>query len=207
MHARRASSRFAASARTAPNAGGQIVSPAAGHSAHPFAARPTRARWCRLPRRSGRRRRAAQCARSIRWQAMRDLTDAPADEVAAERARVAREGAGAAARPPGGRRPVARRATAGGIPRCASCGCCATWVSTPPARRHGARWASSATTRRGRGAVRRSATTGTYHQPVRGSLQGDAPTSCPHRPARGLTANTVSTAGVWHRRKMRCLRR
>ena len=32
---------------------------------------------------------------SIRWQVMLDLTDAPADEVAAERARVAREGAGA----------------------------------------------------------------------------------------------------------------
>ena len=32
---------------------------------------------------------------SVRWQAMRDLTDAPADAVAAERARVATEGAGA----------------------------------------------------------------------------------------------------------------
>jgi hypothetical protein len=32
---------------------------------------------------------------SIRWQVMRDLTGAPADEVAAERARVATEGAGA----------------------------------------------------------------------------------------------------------------
>jgi hypothetical protein len=32
---------------------------------------------------------------SVRWQVMRDLTDAPADEVAAERARVATEGAGA----------------------------------------------------------------------------------------------------------------
>src|SRR5438067_3309871 len=32
---------------------------------------------------------------SIRWQVLRDLTDAPADEVAAARARVAREGAGA----------------------------------------------------------------------------------------------------------------
>jgi hypothetical protein len=32
---------------------------------------------------------------SIRWQVMRDLIDAPADEVAAERARVASEGAGA----------------------------------------------------------------------------------------------------------------
>src|SRR5262245_55718487 len=32
---------------------------------------------------------------SVRWQVMRDLTDAPADEVGAERARVATEGAGA----------------------------------------------------------------------------------------------------------------
>src|SRR6266571_3502224 len=32
---------------------------------------------------------------SIRWQVMRDLTDAPADEAAAERARVATEGWGA----------------------------------------------------------------------------------------------------------------
>lgn len=32
---------------------------------------------------------------SIRWQAMRDLTDAPKDQVATERARVATEGAGA----------------------------------------------------------------------------------------------------------------
>ena len=32
---------------------------------------------------------------AIRWQVMRDLTDAPADEVAAERAKVAREGWGA----------------------------------------------------------------------------------------------------------------
>jgi hypothetical protein len=32
---------------------------------------------------------------SIRWQVMRDLTDAPADEVAAERARVATKGIGA----------------------------------------------------------------------------------------------------------------
>src|SRR5437762_13856566 len=32
---------------------------------------------------------------AIRWQAMRDLTDAPADQVAAERARVATAGWGA----------------------------------------------------------------------------------------------------------------
>jgi len=43
---------------------------------------------------------------AIRWQVMRDLTDAPAEEVAAERARVAREGWGAqilAAQDPDGR--------------------------------------------------------------------------------------------------------
>ena len=32
---------------------------------------------------------------ALRWQVMRDLTDAPADEVSAERARVAGEGWGA----------------------------------------------------------------------------------------------------------------
>jgi len=32
---------------------------------------------------------------SVRWQVMRDLTDAPANEVAAERAKVATEGWGA----------------------------------------------------------------------------------------------------------------
>lgn len=43
---------------------------------------------------------------AIRWQVLRDLTDAPAEEVAAERARVAREGWGAqllAAQDPDGR--------------------------------------------------------------------------------------------------------
>jgi hypothetical protein len=43
---------------------------------------------------------------AIRWQVLRDLTDAPADEVAAERARVAHEGWGAqllAAQDPDGR--------------------------------------------------------------------------------------------------------
>src|SRR5437899_505669 len=42
---------------------------------------------------------------AIRWQAMRDLTDAPAEQVATERARVATEGWGArllALRPDGG---------------------------------------------------------------------------------------------------------
>jgi hypothetical protein len=32
---------------------------------------------------------------SVRWQVMRDLTDAPAEQAAAERARVGTEGAGA----------------------------------------------------------------------------------------------------------------
>ncbi|HUG94554.1 MAG TPA: squalene cyclase [Pleomorphomonadaceae bacterium] len=47
---------------------------------------------------------------SIRWQVMRDLTDAPADAVAAERARVTHEGWGAqllALQPPDGRWPRA----------------------------------------------------------------------------------------------------
>ena len=39
---------------------------------------------------------------SIRWQAMRDLTDAPAAEIAAERARVATEGWGTACQAGGG---------------------------------------------------------------------------------------------------------
>ncbi|MBA2264669.1 MAG: hypothetical protein H0W10_08410, partial [Chloroflexi bacterium] len=42
---------------------------------------------------------------AIRWQVMRDLTDASADDVAAERARVTREGWGAqilAQQPPDG---------------------------------------------------------------------------------------------------------
>ena len=47
---------------------------------------------------------------SIRWQVMRDLTDAPAEIVAAERSRVASRGMGrATARPTAPRRPVGRR--------------------------------------------------------------------------------------------------
>ena len=48
---------------------------------------------------------------AIRWQVMRDLTDAPPEVVAAERARVAHRGLGcAAARAPGRRRPLGRLA-------------------------------------------------------------------------------------------------
>ena len=59
---------------------------------------------------------------SVRWQVLRDLTDAPVEEVVAERALVATEGAGAqllALQGPtaGG---AARRGTAGGTPRCTS---------------------------------------------------------------------------------------
>ena len=55
---------------------------------------------------------------AIRWQVMRDLTDAPPDEVAAERARVATEGWGAAAaRAPGRRRPMGRRDVPAGLGR------------------------------------------------------------------------------------------
>ena len=59
---------------------------------------------------------------SIRWQVMRDLIGAPAEEVAAERARVATEGWGArllALQGADGRGP-ARRGTAGGTPQCTS---------------------------------------------------------------------------------------
>ena len=53
---------------------------------------------------------------AIRWQVMRDLTDAPADEVAAERARVDPRGMGrAAARAPGRRRHVERRRLLPGV--------------------------------------------------------------------------------------------
>ena len=38
---------------------------------------------------------------AIRWQVMRDLIDAPSDEVAAERVRVATEGWGASSRKQG----------------------------------------------------------------------------------------------------------
>ena len=83
---------------------------------------------------------------SIRWQAMRDLTDAPADEVAAERARVATEGWGA--------RLLALQAADG---RWGGAAWNRGWDSTmhvltllremgsiPRATRRGARWASCA---------------------------------------------------------------
>ena len=72
---------------------------------------------------------------SIRWQVMRDLTDAPADEVAAQPAKVATEGRGAG-------RSLARRPTAPGAATpttpngpaaLGSCGC-ATSVWTGRAR-------------------------------------------------------------------------
>ena len=59
---------------------------------------------------------------SIRWQVMRDLTDASAEEVAAERARVATEGVARSCspskEPTGGG--AAQHGTVGGIPRCMS---------------------------------------------------------------------------------------
>ena len=60
---------------------------------------------------------------SIRWQVMRDLTDASAEEVAAERARVATEGVGLRScspskEPTGGG--AAQHGTVGGTPRCMS---------------------------------------------------------------------------------------
>ena len=85
---------------------------------------------------------------AIRWQVMRDLTDEPADVVAAERARVAKEGWGA--------RLLALQAADGQwgggtlFPKmlsttCACC-CCATSDSTLRARKLGVPSPSSATT-------------------------------------------------------------
>ena len=53
---------------------------------------------------------------SIRWQVMRDLTDAPADEVGGRARQRRHRGLGcAAARPPGGRRLVGRRGVEPGV--------------------------------------------------------------------------------------------
>ena len=62
---------------------------------------PGRRALCRIPNAGmlafadGRARLAARLDPAIRWQVLRDLTDAPASEVRAERARVATEGWGA----------------------------------------------------------------------------------------------------------------
>ena len=70
---------------------------------------------------------------SIRWQVMRDLIGAPADEVAAERARVAAEGWGAHLLALQGVTGLglARRGTTDGTPPCTFCRFCVNWVSTP----------------------------------------------------------------------------
>jgi hypothetical protein len=52
---------------------------------------------------------------SIRWQVMRDLTDASAEEVAAERARVATEGVAAQLPPQESTDGAAQHGTVGGI--------------------------------------------------------------------------------------------
>ena len=85
---------------------------------------------------------------SVRWQVIRDLTGAPADEVAAERARAAREGAVA--------RLLALQGADGSWGGAAwNRGWDSTmhvlmllreWVSIPRATRRAARWASSVTT-------------------------------------------------------------
>ena len=56
---------------------------------------------------------------AIRWQAMRDLTDAPADQVAAERARIATEGWGARLLALRRKDALARRSRSGS--RCSPC--------------------------------------------------------------------------------------
>jgi hypothetical protein len=68
---------------------------------------------------------------AIRWQVMRDLTDAPAEDVAAERARIAGEGWGArllALQRPDGQ-------WEGGAPTFSSAAAASWWESLPPQRR------------------------------------------------------------------------
>jgi hypothetical protein len=68
---------------------------------------------------------------AIRWQAMRDLADAPVEDVAAERARVAGEGWGArllSLQTPAGQ-------WAGGVPAFSSESAASWWRSLPPERR------------------------------------------------------------------------
>jgi hypothetical protein len=67
---------------------------------------------------------------AIRWQVMRDLTDAPVDEVAAERAKVATEGWGT--------RLLAVQATDGrsqGLPFAGTGAYWSAWHLTPRGRR------------------------------------------------------------------------
>ena len=78
---------------------------------------------------------------SIRWQVMRDLTDASEEEVAAERARVATEGWGAHLLSLQGwtGRGLAQHGITDGIRRCTSCGCFVNLVSIPQAMRRAVR--------------------------------------------------------------------
>ena len=87
---------------------------------------------------------------SIRWQAMRDLSLAPTAEVAAERAKIATHGWGAAL--------LAAQSEDGtwpgnpafpNTPPCALYCCCTTWVSTRPLSKPGALWAESERTSHG----------------------------------------------------------
>ena len=85
---------------------------------------------------------------SIRWQVMRDLTDASDDEVAAERARVATEGCGRALlalQAPDGRWGGARVEPRVGLDDARPVAPAGDGSRSRRATRRGARWASSAT--------------------------------------------------------------
>ena len=144
---------------------------------------------------------------SIRWQVLRDLTDAPAEDVHAERARVATEGWGA-------RFLSCKVMTASGTevrttrrrsmnPRTASPGplrptaCCsyASSGSNPKAKRPAARSGSSARTAAGRRAGSRSST-GKWNRASTAWRWPSEPISAKTSTAwsRGCSANSSRTA-------------
>ncbi len=84
---------------------------------------------------------------SIRWQVLRDLTDAPANEVAAERAKVATEGWGArllSLQEVDGLWGGAPHGITGGTQRCTLSCCYGILVWIRRAIRHAGLWASPA---------------------------------------------------------------
>ena len=136
---------------------------------------------------------------AIRWQTLRDLTDASPAAVAAERARVAREGLGAeilAARARTARGTAPASPT--GCRPSSRCSCCVRPASTPPILASPPRWRAS---RRASGGTSRSArsrsSTARWSRASTAARSRSAPTSDARRRASraGSSANSSRTAG------------